>query len=70
MVNFTHSELRKLMRLCTIRSNDACEVMNDDESSPLEKHCAKMEFEYMQHLCAKLDLILETNAKRVEIIGG
>ena len=72
MVCFTKSEIRKLMFLCSSRWDYASAIIDDvaDEYSPIEKACALSEGEYMTRLCAKLNSILETEAKRVEITRG
>ena len=72
MVWLTKSEIRKLMFVCENRQNDANTIFENatGEYTEFERTCACCEAEYMKGLRMKLNRILESDAKRVEIKRG
>ena len=67
MVRLTRTDLMKLSNMCKAGYYEALTIVASDDASEFEKALANNQAEYMATLLCKLDQIMDTGAKRVEI---
>lgn len=67
MVSFSRHELSRLSAMCEDRYHEAKAVMEDMSNSAIERICAKLDMEYMESISAKLQEVVNSDAKRIEV---
>lgn len=67
MVWFSRNDLKKLSMLCQSRKADAQAIFDSDTASDTEKSLAKWEIDRMAQLSAKLEDVVNSKAKRIEV---
>lgn len=67
MVKLYRSELNMLKVLCEDRSNDLLDALKNPKTTAFEMALANMQMEYMLSLMKKLDEILSSGSKRIEV---
>ena len=67
MVKLDRSELNMLKVLCEDRSKDLLDALKNPKTTAFEMALANMQMEYMLSLMKKLDGIISSDAKRIEV---
>ena len=68
MVKLSKNELRKLQALCNERRSDAEWHMKKRGANSMGKELARLEKEYMESIILKLEEVITSDAKRIEIV--
>ena len=67
MIKLSRAELKKLSSLCGYRCQDISEVLENPGTTSFDIALAKYEYDYMMSLIKKLDEIVASDAKRIEV---
>ena len=67
MVTLYKPELKKLERLCEYRIQDITDALENPKTTGLDIALAKMECDYLRSLLDKLNGIISSDAKRIEV---